>query len=108
MQGPHGHLSVSWRRSFLSPVEVSLVQLLARVHSGPIANMSAFALAAVSEYVTTEILELAGNGARDEKRVQITPHHIGNAISNDEELSDLCRRVHVGVYQGEQGAGNIS
>lgn len=48
-------------------------------------------LAAVCEYITAEILELAGNAAREWKKVRITPRMIKLAICNDEELSKLYR-----------------
>ncbi|OWK07731.1 hypothetical protein Celaphus_00008240 [Cervus elaphus hippelaphus] len=50
-------------------------------------------MAAVIEYLAAEILELAGNAARDNKKARIGPRHILLAVANDEELNQLLKGV---------------
>jgi histone H2A len=53
-------------------------------------------LAAVLEYMCAEVLELAGNAARDNKCKRVTPRHITLAMRNDVELNKfLGPGVHI-------------
>ena len=50
-------------------------------------------LSAVLEYLCAEVLELAGNAAKANKRRVISPRHILLAVANDDELHKLLKGV---------------
>ncbi|KAF3652663.1 Histone H2AX [Capsicum annuum] len=61
-------------------------------------------LSAVLEYLAAEVLELAGNAAKDSKKKRIVPRNIQLAVRNDAELSKLLENV---TFASGGGPSNI-
>lgn len=80
-------------RSFASGLQMSVARvervMRSMMYVDRLGQGAPIYLAAVVEYIAAEILELAGNAARDNKKQRIKPRHVLLAVRNDEELNKM-------------------
>jgi len=84
--GGGGHPSRSKRAALVFPVGLIDRKLKEMGVAKRIGQGAPVFLAAVLEYLTAEVLELAGNTCKEQKKTRICPRHIQLAIHKDEEL----------------------
>ncbi|CAK6966175.1 late histone H2A.2.2 [Scomber scombrus] len=90
---PKSAVSRSSRAGLTFPVG-RIHRLLKKGHYAQrVGTGAAVYLASILEYLCAEILELAGNASRDNKKQRIAPRHILLAVKNDEELNKLLAGV---------------
>lgn len=90
---PKSSMSRSSRAGITFPVGRIHRLLRKGNYAGRVGTGAAVYLSAVLEYLCAEILELAGNASRDNKKQRIAPRHILLAVKNDEELNKLLAGV---------------
>lgn len=86
-------VSKSTRAGLQFPVGRILRILRKGNYAKHVGNGASVYLSAVLEYLAAEVLELAGNAARDNKKSRIIPRHLQLAVRNDEELNQLLNGV---------------
>ncbi len=62
-------------------------------YSERISRSAGVFLAGVLEYITAEIIELAGSVAEENKKKTISPKHLNLAVRSDPELNKLLHSI---------------
>ena len=92
-KGKSGQMSRSQRAGLQFPVGRMARYMRKGGYSKRIGGGAPVYMAAIVEYLVAELLELAGNAAKDNKKQRIVPRHIMLAVKNDDELSALLQGV---------------
>ena len=93
------HISRTKRAKLL--FSVSRVEKMLRMsHNGRVANLACVYLSAILEYITAEILELAGNNSKLLKRTTISSRSLMHIMQDDEEINNLTTKINWRVIGG--------
>lgn len=90
----NGKSNEKHRKEFQAGLQLSISRVK-RVYketnasSKRISDVCTVAIASTLEYLLMEVVELAGNASRDNKRARIIPRHLLLAIINDQELNTI-------------------
>lgn len=93
--GPNRSQRISWteKAACILPVGRIHRKLKERKFANRISDGAAVYLTGVLDYLATEVMELAGTAATQNRKKRIGPNHITLAVRNDPELSEVWSNV---------------